>query len=97
MAYPATRSRPALRDLAAVWRAAHAEPGDILRLVLGDGALTHAIKPRFYKLAVADIDHCVREPPAEQHGLDMRWCSRHLHKAVIAWQRFKGRLRFIDC
>ncbi len=41
--------------------------------VFGNGTLTHAIEPRFDKLAAADIDHRVREPPAEQHGLDMRW------------------------
>ena len=67
-----------------------------MRRVLGNGALTHAIKPRLDKLAVADADHCMRESPAKQHGLDMRWRSRHLHETVIAWRRIQRRLRFIN-
>jgi hypothetical protein len=84
-----------LRDGGAIRRAAHAEPGDVPCRVLGHAALAHAVEPGFDKPTVAHIDHCVREPPAQQHSFDMRRRSRHLHQAVISWHRLGDRLRLI--
>ena len=69
-------------------------PKDQRGAALGNVAFAHAIEPRFDEVAVTHADHGMREPPAKQHGLDMRRRSRHLHQAVISRRRLWGRLRF---
>lgn len=64
--------------------------------LLGNVAVAHAIEPRFDEVAVTHVDHGMREPPAKQHGLDMRRRSRHLHQAVISRRWLWGRLRFLS-